>query len=682
MRVVILSLRMIPEENPNSPGQLPLPVALAICHFRSNPTPDYLGCTEAFLDNPLLFLAGVLALGILAQWLAWRLRLPSILLLLATGFLFRYLLKFDPDELLGQNLLFPLVSLSVAVILFEGGLTLQFRELKSSGNVVLRLVTVGAFVTWLLSGVAAWLLVGMSPRVAALTGAILVVTGPTVIGPLLRHVRPQKRVASVVKWEGIVIDPIGAVLAVLIFSATFGAVQAGYSARSWESVSIVVWILLKVLLTGTIVAAITAFAMVESLKRYLIPDFLQNPAFLAIALGTFAVSEVVQPESGLVTVTLLGILLANQKSVPIRHVVEFKENLSVLLISCLFIVLAARIELSELIDLGWGSFAFLATLILIVRPVAVWLSTLGSELRLNERVFLAFLAPRGIVAAAVSAIFALHAMGGHHKAVSAHSPSATATADAHDDASHPPSDLASIERLVPLTFLVIVGTVLVYGLLAAPLARNLGLAVPNPQGVLFAGAADWIRTLARVLMDEDIPVLMVDTNYRNIAMARQAGIPAFCASILSEFIGEEVDLSGIGRFLAVTPNDDLNRLAAMELTNTFGSANSYQLSPWQSATGKREVNAPHIEGRYLFREDVTYGELASRIAQGAVVKRTHLTAEFTFADFQEMYGESGLVLFVKHPSGALDVVTTDAKLDPKDGDTLIALVDAEANTPS
>ena len=635
------------------------------------------------MNDPLLFFSGVITLGIIAQWLAWRLKLPSILLLLATGFCCRYFFDLDPDQLLGQSIIFPVVSLSVAVIMFEGGMTLQLHELKSSGSALVRLVTIGVIASWALTSIAAYYFMNMSPRASALIGAILVVTGPTVIGPLLRHVRPTRRVASVVKWEGIVIDPIGAVLAVLVFGATFAAAEAGIETVSLESAVQSGLLLLKIVAIGVSIAAIASWFLIASLKRYWIPDFLHNPVFLVASLATFTLSELLQRESGLVTVTVLGIVLANQKSVPVKHVVEFKENLRVLLISCLFIVLSARVDLTDLTRLGWGAIVFLVVLIMAIRPLAVWLSTLGTELNRNERIFLAFLAPRGIVAAAVSSIFALHVLGSHGPPAEDHAePSVHVNVgvDAEDaeyvaESHHQISDAESVEQIVPLTFLVIVGTVSFYGLIAAPLARYLGLAVPNPQGILFAGAANWVKPVAETLLAEDIPVVMVDTNYRNIAVARQAGIPAHCASILSEYICEELDLSEIGRMVAATPNDDLNRLAALEFTHIFGRANVYQLNPWQAPGGKREANVAHIEGRYLFREEVDHGELASRIAKGAIVKRTHLTEEFSLEDFKEMYGDDALVLFVKSPTGELDIVTTDAKLDPKSGSTLIALVD-------
>ncbi len=426
---------------------------------------------------------------------------------------------------------------------------------------VLRLVTLGALITWVLSSLAAYLLIGMGPYVAALTGAVLVVTGPTVIGPLLRHVRPARRIGSILQWEGIVIDPIGAVAAALVFDA----VVIGRSSGS-------MLMLLRILAVGIGLGLLTAFLLVRWLRRYWIPDFLHSPVFLAAATGMYALSHELAPEAGLVTVTVLGVALANQRQVPVRHVLEFKENLRVLLISCLFIVLAARIRVEDLFRLGFGGVAFLAVLIFIVRPVSVFFSTWGSDLSWQERVFLAFLAPRGIVAAAVSSVFALEL---------------THYSQLHTDA----AGLVGPEKVVPLTFLVIVGTVAFYGPISAPLARWLGLAGKNPQGVLFAGSALWVRNLAKMLHQEGISVLLVDTNYRHVAAAAMEGLPSQCASIISEYM-EEIDLAGLGRLLAVTPNDDLNTLAAMEFAPVFGRAEVYQLSPGETTLKKRDSSFP------------------------------------------------------------------------------------------
>lgn len=600
------------------------------------------------MNNPLVFLTAVLGLGITAQWLAWRLKLPSILLLLAFGFLVGVFSGDNPDvpgdtitdEMLGSKLLFPIVSLSVAVIMFEGGLTLRFHEIHESAKTVLRLVTVGALVTWVLAAGSAKFILGMENGIAALTGAILVVTGPTVIGPLLRHVRPSRKVGSIVKWEGIVIDPIGAVLAVLVFDA----IIEGDPQRAAIALA-------KILAIGAFLGLSLAYAMVQVLRRYWVPDFLHNPVFLAVALAAFTVSNLMAPEAGLVTVTVLGIALANQKTVAVRHVVEFKENLRVLLISCLFIVLAARIRPSDILNIGWQGLVFLTVLILLVRPIAVFASTFGSKLTKNERWFLAFLAPRGIVAAAVSSVFALE--------VAAH---------AHDGEIVPGADM-----IVPVTFLVIVGTVAIYGLAASPLAKRLGLAVANPQGILFAGATPWVRALAKAVHDEGIPVLLVDTNYQNIAAARMEGLAGRCASIVSDHM-EDIDLGGLGRLMAATPNHDLNTLAAMEFAPVFGRAKVYQLPPGELRGRRREATPSHLRGRYLFANDANYDSLELRFATGSIIKKSKITDSYTYEDFLARYGEDVQILFVLTESKQLNIITAGEKIAPKSGQVLFSLV--------
>jgi NhaP-type Na+/H+ or K+/H+ antiporter len=597
------------------------------------------------------YLVGVLALGIAAQWLAWRLRLPSILLLLAFGFGAAWLVsEFYGVDIRGQiddELLFPIISLSVAVILFEGGLTLRLSELRAAGGVVLRLVTIGALVTWIFTALIAIWLLGFDPRIAALIGAILVVTGPTVIGPLLRHVRPARKIGSIVKWEGIVIDPIGAMLAVLVYEA----VLAGESGGPIDAATS----MLQTVVVGGAFAAAGAWLLVQLLKRYWIPDYLHNPVLLASVLVLFNASNHFQSESGLLTVTLLGVILANQQQVSIKHILEFKENLRVLLISALFIVLASQIEIGDITNLGWGGLGFLVAMILVVRPASIFLATIGSELNVRERVFLAALAPRGIVAAAVSSVFALEVA--HH---------------AHGGI----ADQA--RQLVPLTFLVIVGTVAVYGLTAAPLARWLGLADGKAQGILFAGADAWVRKLAELLQEEDFQVLLVDTNRQNIAKARLAGLPTACANILSEHAREEIELGGIGRVLAVTSNDEVNSLAALEFVETFGSQNAYQLPTEEETEGHRAAASLHLRARSLFAPAATHAQLSLRIAFGAVLKKTTLTEEFTYENFQAMYGENALVLFLIEESGELTVCTADNPPTPKSGQKLICLVDEPA----
>jgi len=299
------------------------------------------------LDQPAIYLAAILALGIFAQWLAWRLHVPSIVLLLIGGFLCRFVAG-SPDQIIPSNLLFPLVSLSVGIILFEGGLTLRFRDIRDTHGVALRLVTIGLLVSWAMGAFAAEYVLGLSVKMAILVGAMLTVSGPTVIVPLVRQVRLKRRIGSIVKWEGIVNDPIGAVLAALVFNGFFQ--QTGVATPEG-------WLreLGMTALVGGVLGGASAWIIILILRRYLIPDYLQSPAILATVVVVFALSNYLQPEAGLVTVTLLGIVLANQRSVTMKHVIQFKENLSVLLISTLFIVLAASIDISfrQFTAMGW-----------------------------------------------------------------------------------------------------------------------------------------------------------------------------------------------------------------------------------------------------------------------------------------------------------------------------------------
>lgn len=608
-------------------------------------------------DYYLLYFAGILLLGIVAQWLAWKIRLPSILLLLGFGFLAGFLPS-SPDDIIGREVLFPIVSLSVAVILFEGGMSLRFAELKEVGPALGSLVTVGALVVWGLATLAGWLIIGLSLPIAAIVGAILIVTGPTVVGPLLSHIRPQRKVGSLAKWEGIVIDPIGAVIAVL----TFEFVLRTEEGITWISSLLAIG---ETMLIGLALGAVSAAIIVIALKRYWVPDFLHNPFILAILLFVFALSNYFQHESGLLTVTVLGILLANQKQIPVRHVFEFKENLRTLLISCLFIILAARVPLGDLLAVGWKGLLFVVVLIVLVRPASVLLSTIGSNLNWREKTFLCFMAPRGIVAASVASVFSFELSQ--------------------------PEQIARFGTVggvpegalvVPVVFLVIVGSVVFYGLTAPIVARRLELSSPSPQGILFAGADRWTREVAVVLKNAGFHVVLVDTNFRNITSARMQGLNAECASILSDFASEELNLGGIGRMLAVTANDEVNSLACLEMAHLFGRQEVYQLSPWDSAPGKRTSVADRLRGRVLFRHGVDFYKIGRRIANGAQIKKTSLTDEFTYHDFHRTHGETALLLFVISENHRLRVVTADEVFVPKSGQTIIALIDGKADPGS
>ncbi len=600
-----------------------------------------------------IFLASVLGLGLAAQWLAWRLRAPAILLLLLLGFACRWYFG-DPEPLLGRDLLFAIVSLSVAVILFEGGLTLRLAEVRETGRVVVLLVTLGIGITWLLTTLAAAWILDFCWPMAALAGAVLVVSGPTVVIPLLRHVRPNRRVGTIAKWEGIVNDPIGAILATVIMVAIIseggGAWHVIHTLGAW----------LVFLAVGAAVGTVFALAAIQLLRRYWIPDYLQNPALLTAVIVCYLLSNWLRPESGLMAVTVFGLILANQRQVTVRHVVEFKENLRVLIISCLFIVLAARLDPDVLTDLRWPGVLFLAALILVVRPVAAVCSSIGGTLTWAERCFLAWMHPRGIVAAAVASVFALEL------AEAEWLPAAV-----RDDA----------QRLVPVTFLVIVGTVAVYGLTVGPLARRLRVAESDPQGILFAGAGPLVRAIADVVQREGFPVLLVDLNQANVTDARMAGLPACWANIISEFAREELDLSGIGRLLAMTPSDEVNSLAAREYIELFGRAEIYQLAHRPGRIGSLQRLTAETPGRVLFESAAHFEQLDERFHAGEVVKATSLTTEFDYNAFLRYYGSAAEVMMVVESSRRLRIVTADANLEPQPGQKLISLVSPRQETP-
>ncbi len=593
-------------------------------------------------EDLLVALASIITLGIAAVWLSWRVHLPSILVLLLVGFAAGPITGFlDPDAIFG-DLLFPIVSISVAIILFEGGASLHLKELGQVRGVIRNLVTIGALVTWVVGAGAAYLLLDFELEGALLLGAILVVTGPTVIVPLLRHVRPTHAVGYTLKWEGILIDPIGAVLAVLVFEAAIAvSVEAATTA--------VLLGLLKTLLIGGVLSAAGAGLLVLLLDRGWVPDFLQSPLALMIVVAAFAGSNLLQPESGLLTATLMGVILANQRRVDVEHIIEFKENLRVLLISSLFILLAARLKLTELTSIGLRELGFLGVLILVARPVAVALSTIASDLNWRERTLIASIAPRGIVAAAVASIFALElAHAGYEEA----------------------------DLFVSITFMVIVGTVAIYGLGASPLARLLRLAQPDPQGVLIVGAHPWAREIAGELGRQGIAVRMVDSNYRNVSAARMAGIPVHYGNALTEGALDQIDLEGIGRLLAFTSNDEVNSLTAVNYSEIFGHDDVFQLPPERLETNGDEMMPRRLRGLFLFDARANYWYVTSRYDSGATFKTTNLTEAFDFQSFMNRNPDA-VPLFLIDDTGKLLVFTVKNPPVPSPGQKLVALVSGQ-----
>ena len=628
------------------------------------------------MDESLLVqLGAIVVLGIGAQWLAWRLNLPAILLLLLAGLSAGPLPEWlglprlvDPEVLLGATIA-PAVSLSVAVILFEGGLSLRLGELRASGVVIRNLVSIGAVITWGIAAVAAKLCVGLPWSLSILLGAILVVTGPTVIGPLLRHVRPAGSVGPILMWEGIVIDPIGALLAVLVFEVivSLGGEGPGIVGVIGGGIMTVV--------VGGVMGVVGAVAMVRVLRRFWLPDYLHNPAALMFVVGAFVAADLIRSESGLLAVTVMGLVLANQRSVAVRHIAEFKESLTILLVSVLFVTLSARLTPEQIVAAGPGSIAFTLVLILVARPVSVLAATVGSGLSIRERAFLMAMAPRGIVAAAVASVFALR-LG--------------------------ESGIEGADRLVPATFTVIIGTVAVYGLGSGFAARRLGL-TGGRVGFLIAGANPVSLAIGRALKQEEVPVLLVDTRTDRLAPIDHSGIPTLHTSVLSPFLRERIDPGRIGRLLAMTPNEEVNSLATLHFAGLFGRENVYQLTPEPHDAAKAPGNgdiepeaaeadesigahldaaettepgravALELHGRVLFGSNMTYLHLERLLSQGAQVVRLDRDEGVVgdlFEAFHEQHGEDAVPLLAV----GVDEVSPVAVGHPLDGASARAII--------
>ena len=599
---------------------------------------------DFLLDHMGLAIGIIVALGAAAQWLAWRIRLPAILPLLIFGFLLGPVLGlFQPTQFFDEKLLFPAISLAVGLILFEGGLTLRFAELGTIGIVVRRLVTVGALVTWLGATAAAHFIVGLNPGLSFLFGALVIVTGPTVIGPLLRIVRPRAKIGKVLKWEGILIDAIGAMVAVLVFEYLI-------TVNRTEAVGAVALTLIKFIGIGGVAGIVGGILLAIILRRRLVPDYLINLVALSFVFLIFAISNTFAEESGLLATTVMGIIIANRGVPNITNLLNFKEELTVLFISLLFIVLAANIELETLLSvLRPSSFLLLAALMLVIRPISVFISTLGSDFSFKEKLYLSWIAPRGIVAAAVSSLFA-----------SKLAKEGTTNADI----------------LVPLVFLVIVGTVLLNSVTAKPLARLLGIAEPEPQGFLIMGAHPAARHIAHVLKEEGINVLLSDTNWTNVAAARVEGLETYYGNLLSDQSDDELRLAGIGKLLALTSNDEANALASLKYARDFDSQNVYQLKS-SSNSGRKQLGDEN-RGRIAFGKGVTYAELDRLFSRGAKLKKTNLTEKFSLEDFNKLYGDDYLPMFVIN-EGDVRLLTEEDAL-PEDG-TLVSLILESPSVP-
>ncbi len=585
--------------------------------------------------------AALVGVGALCNWLAWRVNLPAILFLLLTGLAlgpgFGVL---DPDAALGE-LLFPVVSLGVAIILFEGALTLRLSDIRSVTRIIRNLTTVGVLVTWGVMGAAAHYLVGLSWPLALLFGALVSVTGPTVVVPMLRSMRPSERVSNVLHWEGILVDPIGAVLAVLVFEFIH---TGGAEAASLLEFG-------KIILIGTLIGLAAGFAMAQGLKRRWLPDFLENYLALAFVLLVFSAANLLGKESGLITVTVMGIVLANTRGLDVRDLLSFKEDLTLVALSMLFILLAARLQVEQLMGVLVPSLWVLAVALFVARPLSVWISGIGTSVNTREKLLLSWVAPRGIVAAAVSSLFALRL-----------------SAEGNEQA----------QLIVPLTFVIIIGTVVVQSLTAGTVAQKLGLSSRDRDGVLVAGSNRVALAIAEALHKLDVKVTLVDTDRAGLHRARMRSLDTFFGNPLSEYTERYLDMTRYNYLLAASRRHESNVVVCSQFRHQFDSRHLFSIrnGAIDSATDEEDI-VPELRFNPLFREGTTWTRMASMLGQGGEIRSTRLTEQYGLEEYRARMGEGTIPLFALDEEGRLRWVTDEEKLQPGPGWVLASLVPRE-----
>ncbi|WP_323948706.1 cation:proton antiporter [Aeromonas caviae] len=583
-----------------------------------------------------LSLAGIALISLLAQWLAWSVRVPAILFLLLSGLLLGPVTGLlDPDQLLG-DLLFPLVSLSVAIILFEGALTLHLTELKGIGKVVRNLCSTGMVTSFAVIGAASYFLLGLDWRVAMVLGAVLVVTGPTVIAPMLNVIRPVREVDKILRWEGIVIDPIGALFAVLVFEA----VRLGSQGNLIDHTLLA---LAKTVGVGSLIGIAAGWLTTLLIRKDWLPVSLHKFGVLALVLVTFTLSNWLSHESGLLAVTVFGIWLANQEGLDLEEVLAFKEDLAVILISSLFVLLAARLDLAQLWQLGPMVLVLLCVVQFVARPLGILLSTWGSDLPWRARALLAWIAPRGIVAAAVSASFAISM----HEA-----------------------GIEDADKLVPLVFAVIIFTVVLQSLTATPLARLLDMRQSAPNVWLLIGANSVARAIGKALADQGIPVQLSDPAWEHCKLARMSGLPCYFGNPQSEHAERHLPLTSISTVLALSPSRHNNALGVLHFAHLYGEEKVHSLrSSEQHGKANRE-SATFRARQNLFGADINFARLSGLLSRGGQIKATRLSDTFDWDQYQEA-NPGAIPLFVLDAKARPRVVT--GPVTPLPGELLIAL---------
>ena len=593
-------------------------------------------------------LAAIIILGIIAQWLAWRLRVPAILPLIIIGLLVGPLSTYWTTDgnkwlepmfneatnsgLFPGKLLFYFVSLSIGIILFEGGLTLKRREIKQVGPAILKLITIGSIVTFFGAGLVAHFFIGLNWYMSFLFAGLIIVTGPTVIAPILQNLPLNRNVATVLKWEGILIDPIGALVAVLVFEF----ILSGQNGGQFTSIALITFF--KILITGLLVGAAAAYGLFQLIKRDLIPHYLLNVFTLALVLGAFVLSDIFAHESGLLTVVIMGMVLGNLEVPRLNEILSFKESLSVLLISILFILLAANMDMSELkLLLNWQCLALFLVIVLVLRPLGVMLSTGSAGLSLNEKLFISWVGPRGIVAAGVASLFGIQLSE---------------------------QGFEGAEYITPLVFMIVLGTVLLNATTARWVAKMLGVIQSSSSGILFVGANMAARVIARYLQDQGRHVVLIDSNESAITQAQTEGLEAVQANVFSDVLSDNIEFSDVGYLIAMTSSAEVNTYAAKRYQSTLGELGTFRLIT--SLEMKMDKTDLPQQGIFSYTDDfLNLNEVARdfpNVYEMPVSDNAQLKA--MVQGLQEH--PNAIPIFIKTPDNVIDVIPNDPGAYPID----------------
>lgn len=601
----------------------------------------------------MIELAGIIILGIIAQWVAWRLKLPAILPLILIGLLvgpIATLFTEDGGKLIepiwnGEKGLFPgeglyyFVSLAISIILFEGGLTLKRSEIANVGPVITKLITVGSLVTFFGGGLAAHYIFGLSWQISFLFSGLIIVTGPTVITPILRNIPLKKDVSAVLKWEGILIDPIGALVAVLVFE--FISVGAG---QAYTMTALIEFG--KILLFGTTFGFTFAHALAFAIKKNFIPHYLLNVVSLSVVLLVFVESDLFAHESGLLAVVVMGMVMGNMNLPNLKELLYFKESLSVLLISILFILLAANINMSDLyLIYNWQTVLLFAAIVFLVRPLGVFMSTNGSSLKLNEKLFIGWVGPRGIVAAGIASLFG-------SKLLSKGEPGA--------------------EYITPLVFMIVLGTVLLNATTARFFAKLAGVFLMRSEGILIIGASKVSRLIGNYLKQNNRHVVLIDNNPTNVEKAKILGLEALTANIYSDTLADNIELNDMGYLMALTGNTEINQYAINKFKKQFGENGAFRL------VNTDEMNDPENNPKEgLFSHTDDFIKLTEAARQYPAIHEIGLKDEAHYKELIEITKRDNDIvpIFLKAPNGNLQIISSfsDEFTDIQEGSKLVYL---------